>query len=99
MIGQRIKTLREQSSISNAELARKTGISQSHLVKLQAKNAQSVSLQTAALLCGALECSLDCLVFGKQDRYERRNKAQKAEIRILRAALTEATEAKLRNMK
>ena len=90
MIGQRIKKLREQSSISNAELARKTGLARQHLVQLQTSNAEWVSLQTAALLCGAFRCSLDCLVFGKQDRYERRNKAQQAEIRILRAALTEA---------
>ncbi len=58
----RIKQLREVNGWSQAELARRSGVHQSVISRLESGRSQSVSLGNLEKLAGALECDPGYLI-------------------------------------
>lgn len=63
----RIKQLREVNGWSQAELARRSGVHQSVISRLESGQSQSVSLRNLEKLAGALECDPGYLIAKRAD--------------------------------
>ena len=63
----RIKQLREVNNWSQAELARRSGVHQSVISRLESEQSQSVSLRNLEKLAGALECDPGYLIAKRAD--------------------------------
>lgn len=63
----RIKRLREVNGWSQAELARRSGVHQSVISRLESGQSQSVSLKNLEKLAGALECDPGYLIAKRAD--------------------------------
>ena len=60
-LGSNIKILRNASQITQAELARRIGISQTHLCNIEHNNVQ-ISLKLLLRVANVLGCSLECII-------------------------------------
>ncbi len=63
----RIKQLRKVNGWSQAELARRSGVHQSVISRLESGQSQSVSLKNLEKLAGALECDPGYLIAKRAD--------------------------------
>lgn len=60
-LGSNIKILRSASQITQAEMARRIGISQTHLCNIEHNNVQ-ISLKLLLRVANVLGCSLECII-------------------------------------
>lgn len=73
-VGCCIKKIRIQKGISQIELAKAIGVSQTHMNNIENGNT-GISLWTAVKISRVLDCSID--QFADEDRYNNKNKPKK----------------------
>ncbi len=71
-MGSRIKSMRLSKGLLQTEVAKKLGLSQTHMSNLE-RGRTGITLENMAKLVDIFDCSIDYLVFGTPDR---RNDAQ-----------------------
>lgn len=90
-IGDNIRKLRIQHGITQIELAKAIGISQTHMSNIEKGNT-GISLWTAVKISRVLQCSIDC--FADEEKYkkiDRQNDFNKIDIRDFIEALQQVS--------
>lgn len=65
MLGRRIAAMRELRSLTQRDLAEKSGVTQVTIARLETDKMPRVSLDTIVALAEALQVSVDYLAFGR----------------------------------